>query len=58
MLTAKGAYYRIKTDSSGKRVRLTLSPSGRVLETKVLVSKVKRTKTGRRLAQRRRRISR
>jgi len=53
-----GAYYRIKTYPSGKKVRLTISSSGRILESTPVVSKVRRTKTGRRLAARRRRIAR
>ena len=52
----KGTYYRIRTYPSGKRVRLAISPSGRILESASVKSKVKRTKTGKRLARRRRRI--
>ena len=54
----RGTYYRIKTYPSGRRVRLAISPSGRVLESNPYPSKVKRTKTGKRLAKRRRRIAR
>lgn len=54
----RGAYYRIKTYPSGKRVRLAISSSGRVLEVIPIVNKAERTKTGRRLAARRRRIHR
>lgn len=53
-----GTYYRTKTYPSGKKVRLAISPGGRILEATPVVSKVKRTKTGKRLAARRRRISR
>ena len=58
MSLPQGAYYRIRTYPSGKRVRLTISASGRILESTPVVSKSKRTKTGKRLAARRRRISR
>ena len=51
-----GAYRKIKTYPSGKRVRLTISSSGRILESAPVVSKAKRTRTGRRLTARRRRI--
>jgi len=54
----RGAYYRIQTYPSGKRVRLAISPDGRILEATVVMSKARRTKTGRRLAARRRRIAR
>ena len=53
-----GAFYRIRTYPSGKRVRLAISSDGRILEATPVVSKVRRTKTGRRLAARRRRIAR
>jgi len=53
-----GAYYRTKTYPSGKRVRLAISVDGRILEATPVVSKAKRTRTGRRLAARRRRIAR
>jgi hypothetical protein len=49
-------YYRVKTYASGKKVRLAISTDGRILEATPVVSKVKRTKTGKRLARRRRRI--
>lgn len=58
MPVPKGTYYRIRTYPSGKKVRLAISPSGRVLEVTPVISKVKRTKTGKRLAKRRRRIRR
>ncbi len=54
----RGTYYRVKTYQSGKRVRLAISPSGRILETKLVGSKAAKTRTGRRLAKRRRRIGR
>ena len=53
-----GAYYRVKTYPSGKKVRLAISSGGRILEAVPVVSKAKRTTTGRRLAARRRRIAR
>ncbi|KKL14635.1 hypothetical protein LCGC14_2513700, partial [marine sediment metagenome] len=46
---------RVKTFPSGKRVRLTITSDDRVIETKVLPNKTKRTKVGKRLAARRRR---
>jgi len=53
----RGTYSRIYTYPSGRRVRLALSPSGRVLEVTPVHSKVKGTKTGKSLARRRRRIA-
>jgi len=53
-----GSYHRLYTYPSGKKVRLTVSPEGRILESVPARSKAKRTKVGRRLAARRRRISR
>ena len=58
MTLSYGTYHKIKTYPSGKRVRLTISSSGRILESTPVVSKARRTKTGKRLAARRRRISR
>jgi hypothetical protein len=52
----KGTYYRVKTYASGKKVRLAISPDGRILEATPVVSKVTKTRTGKRLARRRRRI--
>jgi len=54
----RGAYYRTKTYPSGKKVRLAISSDGRLLEVTPVVSKVRRTKTGKRLAARRRRLAR
>ena len=54
----QGAYYRTRTYPSGKKVRLAISADGRILEATPVVSKVRRTKTGKRLAARRRRIAR
>lgn len=54
----RGAYYRMKIYPSGKKVRLAISSEGRILEATPVVSKIRRTKTGRSLARRRRRISR
>ena len=50
-----GTRFRVKTFPSGKRVRLTITSDDRVIETKVLPNKTKRTKVGKRLAARRRR---
>lgn len=52
----RGAYYKTKTYPSGKKVRLTISAGGKILESTPVVSKSNRTKTGKRLARRRRRI--
>lgn len=54
----RGTHYRIWTYPSGRRVRLAISRDGRVLEVIPYPSKVKKTKTGKRLAKRRRRIRR
>ena len=54
----RGAYYKVRTYPSGKKVRLAISAEGRILEATPIVSKVRRTRTGKRLAARRRRISR
>jgi len=51
-----GTYHRIKTYASGKKVRLTIAPNGRILETTPVRSRVKKTSTAKRLAKRRRRI--
>lgn len=53
-----GTRYQIKTLPSGNRVRLTITSDDRVIETRVIHNKSKRTKTGKRLAARRRRIRR
>ncbi len=53
-----GTRFQVKTLPSGKRVRLTITDDDRVIERKVLRNKAKRTKTGKRLAARRRRIRR
>ena len=37
----KGTYYKIRTYPSGKKVRMAISPSGRVLESTPVISKVK-----------------
>ena len=57
MPLGKGVYYRIRTYPSGKRVRLAISPSGRILEATAVTSKADKTRTGKRLARRRRRIA-
>jgi len=51
-----GVYYRMKTYANGTRVRLAISPSGRILEATPVKSR--RTRTGRRLARRLRRLHR
>jgi len=51
-------YKKIRTYPSGKKVRLAISSEGRILEATPVVSRARRTKTGRRLAARRRRIAR
>jgi hypothetical protein len=56
MPVPRGTYYRVKTYTNGKKVRLAISPDGRILEATPVVSKIKRTRTGKRLARRRRRI--
>jgi hypothetical protein len=56
MPMASGVYYRIRTYPSGKKVRLAISESGRILESMPVLAKTHRSKTGRRLAARRRRI--
>lgn len=48
--------YRVRTLSSGKKVKETLSPTGRILKVEPL--KTNRTKSGKRLSNRRRRIYR
>jgi len=58
MLLPRGTYYRIKTYPNGKRVRLAISPSGRILEATPVTSMARQTKTGRRLSRRLRRIAR
>jgi len=51
-----GTYTRIRTYASGKRVRLTISPNGRILESKPVLARTQRTRLGKKLARRRRRI--
>lgn len=53
-----GAYYRTRTYASGKKVRLLISARGQILEATPVGEKTNKTKTGKRLAKRRRRISR
>ena len=54
----RGVFFKIKTYPSGKKVRLAISAEGRILEATPVVSKARKTKTGKRLAARRRRIAR
>lgn len=56
----KGAYYRIKTYPSGKKVRLGVSAEGKILESTPIGLKQKRSKTRgyKRLEKRKRRIAR
>jgi hypothetical protein len=56
MRLPQGAYYKIKTNASGKRVRLTISSDGRILDSELTMNKTRRTKVGKRLERRRRRI--
>lgn len=51
-----GVYHRIKVYPSGKKVRLTISENGRILDSTPMIARAKRTKTAKRLARRRRRI--
>ena len=51
----KNTRYRVRTYPSGKRVRLAISPGGRVIETKTM-RKIKQTKSRKRLTRKRRRI--
>ena len=55
-MLSRGVYWRYRTFPSGKRVRLAISPGGRILGVSSIASKVKRTRTGRRLTARQRRI--
>lgn len=56
MPVPKGSYYRIKTYPSGKKVRLTIEPGGRIIEATPVMSRTRKTKIGKRLARLRRRI--
>jgi len=58
MATPRGTTYKVKTLPSGKRVKQTIAPNGRIVKVVPLRSKVNRTKTGKRLNKRRRRIQR
>ena len=58
MRAQKVAYYRVTTNSSGKKVRMAVSDSGRIVNVSPVGGKVARTRTGKRLAARRRRIAR
>lgn len=48
----------IKTLPSGKKVKQTISPTGRIIKVTTIGSKINRTKSGKRLNKRRRRIYR
>lgn len=50
--------YRIKTLANGKRVKETISPSGRIVSVSPLTNKSNRTRTKKRLEKRKRRIYR
>ena len=54
MALPRGAYYRIRTYQSGKRVRQTVL-NGRVIETRAM-PRIKQTKTRQALKRRKRRI--
>lgn len=56
MAVLRRTRYRVRTLPSGKRVKETIAPNGRIIKVITLKSKVKRTKTGKRLSKRRRRI--
>lgn len=58
MRLPRGAHWRTITKPSGKQVRQIVDGYGRVVETIPVIHKVRRTKTGRRLAARHRRIMR
>lgn len=58
MTIPSGTRYIVKTLPSGKRVKQTIAPNGRIIKVVPIVNKVNRTKTGKRLNQRRRRINR
>ncbi len=53
----KRTYRRLKTLPSGKKVRQTISCSGRVLETVPVRNRADKTRTGKRLKKRRERIN-
>ena len=55
MLTS-GYRYKIKTLASGKKIRETISPTGRVVRVTTLTNKSTRTRTKKRLEHRKRRI--
>jgi len=57
MALPRGTRYRVHTYPSGKKVRLAIGPNGRILESTPVHSRVSNTRTGKRLATRRRRIS-
>ena len=58
MTTNNGVRYRVRTLPSGKQVKETISSSGRIMKVVTIVKKINRTKTGKRLNNRRRRIYR
>ncbi len=58
MVVPSGTRYRVKTLPSGRRVKQTIAPNGRIVRAVPLISKTNRTKTGKRLNARRRRIQR
>ena len=57
-MTVKGVKYRIRTLPSGKRVKQTITPDNRIIRVVPVTNKTNRTKTGKRLNKRRRRIYR
>jgi len=54
----RGAYYRYKVYPSGRKVKLTISSDGRILETIPIQSRVSKTRTSKRLSRRRKKINR
>jgi len=58
MTFPRGTYYRTRVYSSGKKMRLAISPEGRILESTPVASRAKKSRTGKRLAAMRRRLHR
>jgi len=56
MKIPRECHHRIRVYTSGKRVRQVVTPGGRIIESKTMISRAKNTRTGRKLARRRRRI--
>jgi len=54
----QGSYTRIRTRADGRRERLTIADNGRILEVTPISNRTSKTRTGKSLARRRRRMSR